>query len=254
MKKIVLVGGCGEIGTILRLGLNDSYQLVVLDRKACPPLNNQFVQVDVLDYDAFLKAIPSQTDVLINLLSVPVDDGLVDLKTMNLMVDAFFKTTYHILQAAVTLGIKRVIFSSSNHVTDYYEQDIATLQNKKIDIDSYPYSKGLYGTLKLASENIGHAFATSNPDLSVINLRIGTVRIDQQTLLKSNLRAHYTLLSHEDTIDLYRCSIESNVKFGTYYGVSHNDGVIWETKNAQKELGFHPTVNAQDIHKKGENQ
>ena len=250
MKKVVLVGGSGEIGSILRKGLNETYQIIVMDKQKCVPPYDHFIEVDVLDYERFVSLIPPKTDVIINLLSIPVDDGIVSLETMNLMVDVFLKATYHIYYAAVELNIQKVINSSSNHVTDFYEQDGYSQLSRKIQVNDYPYSKGLYGTLKLASENIGHSFSVKYENLSVINLRIGTVRQDQKTILMNNNRAKRTLLSNSDAINLYKCSVESGIKYGTYYGVSNNEGAIWDTGNARKELGFIAVDTTDDLLKK----
>ncbi|WP_338368195.1 hypothetical protein, partial [Enterococcus faecium] len=116
-----------------------------------------------------------------------------------------------------------------------------------------PYSRGLYGVLKLASENIGHILAREEDNnLSIINLRIGSVQPDELKAVREEDRMHRTLLSHTDTVQLFDLALQSTVKYGTYYGVSDNPGKPWSTETAWKELGFVSRENAMDVLKKGE--
>jgi NAD+ dependent glucose-6-phosphate dehydrogenase len=162
------------------------------------------------------------------------------------MTDVYFKASYNILQAAVELGIHKVVFASSNHVTDFYEKDGNSLLGREITIQDYPYSKGLYGILKLASENLGHMFAHQH-QLSVINIRIGSVPKDEREALRKKPRLTKTLLSRPDTVGIFQAAIESGVRFGTYYGVSDNPGKPWSTDLTKSELGFTPVTNTKDL-------
>lgn len=101
--------------------------------------------------------------------------------------------------------------------------------------------------MKLASENIGHAFVVKNKHLSVINLRLGTVRLNQEQHLINNTRFMKTWLSHKDLVNLFKRAIETDVNYGTYYGVSDNEDAIWDITNAINELGYKPIENSNDI-------
>jgi NAD+ dependent glucose-6-phosphate dehydrogenase len=46
---------------------------------------------------------------------------------------------------------------------------------------------------------------------------------------------------------LFKCAIESRVRFGIYYGVSDNPDKPWSIQNATDELGFKPRVNSRDL-------
>lgn len=250
MKKVVLIGGSGDIGGILLKGLQDEFDLYNLDLNISHP-GTKHIQTDVLNYEQLINNIPDHTDVLINLVFTPLKGDLVNVKEMGHMVDVFFKASYHIFQAAVERNIPKVIFTSSNHVTDYYESGGNSALGREITIHDYPVSKGLYGVLKLASENIGFAFHHTY-NLSVINLRIGSIKQNEQKEIHQNFsRLKKTWLTETDTINLYKESIESDVAYGTYYGVSDNPGKPWNTENAKIELGFVSRENTVDItHKK----
>lgn len=155
------------------------------------------------------------------------------------------------MHAAITLGIPKIVYASSNHITDYYEKDGFSTLGREVTTEDYPYSNGLYGVLKLASENIGHILShqTEN-NLSLINLRIGSVHPNEMEAVKEDDRLHRTLLTHEDTVQLFDLALESTVRYGTYYGVSDNPQKPWSTDNAIEQLGFISRSNALDVLKK----
>jgi NAD+ dependent glucose-6-phosphate dehydrogenase len=250
MKKIVLIGGSGTIGGILREGFVSEFEVVNLDLDVDERNQNDH-KVDATIYDELVRSIPSDTDVLVNLLSKPQTDNLVDVAEMDKLVDVFLKASYHIFQAAIELGIPKVVVASSNHVTDYYEEDGDSTLGREITVNDYPYSVGLYGTLKLAIENVGFAFHNKH-NLSVINLRIGSVKQNEETGIYEDLdRLKHTWLSEIDTVNLFRRAINTDVKFGTYYGVSDNQGKPWDNDKTKRELGFESVWNAEDVIEKG---
>lgn len=246
-KKVAILGGAGTIGTILQQGLGDKYEIVILDQQP-PKQSENFIHVDATDYDMLLRSIPENTDALIHLLTVKTDNDLKDVDEFRKMTNIHFTASFYALHAAIQLGIPKVVYASSNHTTDYYEQKGYSSLGREINITDYPYSRGLYGVLKLASENIGHILAReTDNNLSVINLRIGSVQPDEQRAVEEEDRLRRTLLSHQDTVQLFDLALQSTVKYGTYYGVSDNPEKPWSTENAWKELGFISEKNALDV-------
>ncbi|WP_172370070.1 NAD-dependent epimerase/dehydratase family protein [Sporosarcina jiandibaonis] len=250
MKKIVLIGGSGTIGSILREGFASEFEVVNLDLEVDGENQNDR-KVDATDYDELVRNIPRDADVIINLLSKPQTDDLVDVAEMDKLVDVFLKASYHIFQAAIDHGIPKVVVASSNHVTDYYEEDGDSTLGREITVNDYPYSVGLYGTLKLAIENVGFAFHNKH-NLSVINLRIGSVKQNEETEIYQDLdRLQHTWLSEIDTVNLFRQAINTDVRFGTYYGVSDNEGKPWDNNKTKRELGFESVWTAEDVIEEG---
>jgi NAD+ dependent glucose-6-phosphate dehydrogenase len=251
-KKVTIIGGAGTIGSILSKGLRDKYNLTIID-KNIPNHDENFIQVDATNPQLLLESIPKDSDCLINLLTIKTDNDLKNVDEFHKMTEIHFMSSFYILHAAITLGIPKVVYASSNHTTDYYESNGKSKLGREINTSDYPYSRGLYGVLKLASENIGHIIAREKSNnLSIINLRIGSVQPDEYQAVKEEDRLHHTLLSHEDTIQLFDLAIQSNVKYGTYYGVSDNPEKPWSTENVWKELGFVSKVNSMDVLDKGE--
>lgn len=245
-KKIAIIGGTGLIGSILEEGLNTKYEIIILDKKVDNHQNH--IEVDATNFEELLSKIPANCDALINLLNVNTKDDFNDISQFRKKTEIHFLASFYIFRAAIELGIPKVVYASSNHVTDFYEEEGNSVLGREITVDDYPYSRSLYGTLKLASENIGHILAYEEANnLSVINLRIGSVRRDEVKDLQTIPRANKTLLSHEDVIQLFDLAIQSSIKFGTYYGVSNNKDKPWSTDNATRELGFVSTMNSEDV-------
>ncbi|MEC1263095.1 NAD(P)-dependent oxidoreductase [Bacillus swezeyi] len=250
MKKVMIIGGNGTVGRVLANGLSDDgYELTIMDlKKPDRALPARFVQGDATDYETIVRSIPAHTDVLINLLAVKPSGDLLDRNEFEKMTDIFFKATYTILRAAAELGVPKVIFASSNHVTDVYEKDGVSLLDRQIKTDDYPQSKSLYGLLKLASENLGYLFSHhSGVPISVINLRIGTAAENEKEALHVKPRTTKTLLSHIDLIGIFKAAIESGKIYGTYYAVSDNPERPWSIASAIKELGYKPKINTSDL-------
>ena len=249
-KKITIIGGAGTIGSILYQGLRSKYKVVILDRKA-PEQSDDFVEVDATDYESLLHSIPKDSDALINLLTIKSNNELQDVREFQHMTKLHFMASFYVLHAAISLGIPKVVYASSNHTTDYYEKDGFSTLGREITTEDYPYSNGLYGVLKLASENIGHILShQSENNLSLINLRIGSVHPDESQAVKGNDRLHRTLLTHEDTVQLFELALESTVRYGTYYGVSDNPQKPWSTVKAYEQLGFISKSTALEVLKK----
>jgi NAD+ dependent glucose-6-phosphate dehydrogenase len=249
-KNILLLGGLGTIGKILTRGLSSNkYNLIISDKYENRNKLKNYLKIDVTHYDELIKKIPKNIDVIINLIALPDKDEIVNNKTMNDMVNLYIKGVYNVFLAAMNLRVNKVIYASSNHVTDYNEKDGKSLLGRKIKTTDYPHSKSLYGCLKLCGESIGFAFHV-NCNLSVICLRIGTVRSQEYPELLKNERYNRTILSKYDTIELFDKSISSDIEFGIYYGVSDNPNRPWSIKNAIDELGYMPMYNSLDILRK----
>lgn len=245
-KHIILIGGSGIIGTTLAEELETRYRITVMDITKPPAARCAFIQVDATDYDQLLSKLPEGADAVINLLKINAKD---EMEHLDRMIEVYLKATIHLLNAAVERNIPKVVFASSNHVTDAYEIEGRSTFGRPIHTQDYPYSMSLYGILKLASENAGYMISAKK-GLSVINIRIGSVPQDELQAVEHNKRIRHTLLTRADVAALFQAAIEADVQFGTYYGVSDNPGKPWDTDNTQNELGFVSLSNSEDIAKR----
>ncbi|MCM2676290.1 NAD-dependent epimerase/dehydratase family protein [Alkalicoccobacillus plakortidis] len=248
MKTIILVGGAGTIGQVLAKHLATEYNVRILDQKN-PNLkhsNIEYVETDALNKEDLLNKIPPNATALLNLLNTNTRNSLEE-EQFEHMTNIFFRSSFYVLQAAAEKKIPKVVFASSNHVTDFYEEEGHSLLGREITTEDIPKSKGLYGVLKFASEQLGFLFS-EHKQLSVINLRIGTFpkETPKEAIFKHS-RVQHTLLTEQDLVQLFRLALKSNRKYGTYYAVSDNEGKPWSTQIATDDLHYRSLFNAQDV-------
>ncbi|MEJ2010053.1 MAG: NAD(P)-dependent oxidoreductase [Acidobacteriota bacterium] len=248
-KKIVLIGGLGTIGRILEKGLEDTYEVLVLDIAepvGIPEAN--YTKADVTQLDQLLKVIPDDAHALINLSGLPKIPSLADPEAARHSIDVYVVGSYNVLLAATIKGIGKVIFASSNHVTGAYEIRGLSLLGRKIRTDDYPLPDSAYGAMKLCGELFGYSF-WKEKNISVICLRIGTVVRDELSQLRSDERSHRTILSKRDTVNIFKSAIETEIKYGVYYAVSDNPDNPWDITDTMDKLGFHPEQNSVALQK-----
>ncbi|PRS31389.1 NAD-dependent epimerase/dehydratase family protein [Bacillus pumilus] len=243
MKKITIIGGCGVIGRILTKTLSSEYEITIIDQASCV---KGVIIADATNEQELYETIPRDTDVIIHLLNMEMTHDVMNHEEFEKMNDIFWRSSYSMFRSATSLGIRKVIFASSNHVTDLYEKDGRSLLGRHITTNDVPATKNVYGILKFASEQLGRLFHDQT-GMSVINLRIGTVVTDEMEALHEKERTKRTLLSHEDLAGMIKAAIETAVPFGTYYAVSENEEKPWSTENTKQELGYRPDANTTEI-------
>ncbi|MCM2990886.1 NAD(P)-dependent oxidoreductase [Bacillus safensis] len=243
MKKITIIGGCGVIGRLLTKALSTEYSVTIIDLTSCV---EGVILADAANEQNVYEAIPRDTDVILHLLNMDMTHDVMDHEEFAKMTDIFWRSTYYMFRSAARIGIRKVIFASSNHVTDRYEKNGRSKLGRQITTDDVPAAKNVYGILKFASEQLGRLFHDQT-GMSVINLRIGTVVTDEMKALHKKQRIKRTLLSHEDLAGMIKTAIKSDIPFGTYYAVSENEEKPWSTEKTKQELGYEPDVNTTEI-------
>ena len=245
--KILLVGGLGVIGSILTPALSGKHEVLVSDIQSDPPnLKCQYLNIDISEFSQLMDKVPRDIDVIVNLAGLPEQKSLVEEEQTRFMADVHIIGSYNVFLAAARLGIRKVIFASTNHVSGGYEENGHSALGREIEINEYPASDSAYAAMKLCAEQFGRLFST-HFQMSVICLRIGTVLANEYETLLPHHRARRTVLSGIDAVDIFTKAIESSVKYGVYYAVSDNPGKPWSIQGAVRELGYAPTVNSEKI-------
>ena len=145
--------------------------------------------------------------------------------------------------------VPQIIFASSNHVTGLYEGIPPSLHLKPRGTENITSEMpicpdGYYGVSKAFGEALGKYFS-DRFNIRTTCLRIGSVLQDDNPSINKRYRS--TWLSHDDLVMLFEAALNSNVKYGIYYGVSNNKMRFWDLKNAEEELNFFPQDNADDF-------
>lgn len=229
-RRVLITGAAGRIGAVLHQGLKDRYPLRLMYHSHVPAERDgcEVFVGDVVDFGAMVKASQG-VDVVVHMAADP--SGATPFsRTASLNIQG----TYNIFEAARLNGVRRVVFASTNHVTGFYEkEEIYTTPNMPVRPDS------LYGVSKVFGEALARYYH-DRYGMEGICLRIGSF---QPKPLSARMLA--TWLSHRDTVQLVRRGIESEVKFGIYYGISRNTRRTWDISNAEKDLGYAPEDDAE---------
>src|SRR3954465_10134556 len=231
-QKVLVTGGAGRIGTMVRTALQDDYDGRALDLHAIDGVES-FV-ADMTDYKAIRPAFEG-VDIVVDLANNPSGSLSWDLAYANNI-----PSSYNALRAAQEAGAKRYVFTSSNRASEGYEADepyasicrgaYDGLEPGKLPLvtTSMPVRpSGPYGIGKCLGEAAARYFSDYH-GLSCICLRLGTVHGSDRPRAT---RQFATLLSPNDLKELYRCAVAApaDLRFATFYGVSNNDWRFWDT-------------------------
>ena len=103
-----------------------------------------------------------------------------------------------------------------------------------------------YGASKAFGEDLGRYYV-DRFGLEVICLRIGSFQAEDFIRNRPSDRFLSTWLSHRDCVQLVRRSIEVELDFGIFYGISANKRAYWDIQNARDLLGYEPEDNAETL-------
>ena len=247
-KRVLITGAAGLVGSVLRDGLQEEYDLRGVDIRPIEGFDT--LTADTSDIDAVTSAYDG-VDTVIDLASVPDQDSAWDVVYRNNL-----PSTYNALEAARRAGVRRVIFASSNHATGNYEEDepyasivagrydgLEPTTIPRITVDMPIRPDGPYGIGKAFGEAAGRYYSDCF-GLSVICLRIGTLNREGRPLVP---RHFATLLTHGDLVRLARCCVDApdSMRFGIFYGVSNNTWRFWDISNSSSLIGYEPQDNAE---------
>jgi len=241
LPKLLITGCNGLVGKILWNNLADSFELYGLDVSAPEPAENIF-RADISN--------PEQVQAVFN--GIPALTHIVHLAgdaRVEADWDSIFKNniggTKNVYAAARLVGVKRIVFASSNHASGAYEGFPPSLHTQSnpalITTEMSIRPDSFYGVSKAAGEAIARMYYELY-GLESICLRIGSVTRDDDPT--QNLRYQSTWLSHRDLIQLVKKSLLADVKFGIYFGVSNNQKRFWDISNAEAELDYKPEDDA----------
>lgn len=244
MKKVLVTGGAGLVGSVIRQRLADSYDFTSLDRAGTPgDAGGASVIADITDLDALTSAFGGQ-DVVVHLAADRRADGPWDSNLPNNFVG-----TYNVFEAARRAGVRRVIFASSNHATGGYYTvepwkhivagDFAKVPRpyRLVSEDMRIRPDGYYGAAKAFGEAIGSYYADYH-GVSSVHLRIGWVLSRDDPTFSPFALALW--LSHRDLAQIVDLSIRTRQHYAVVYATSDNTWKIFSLAQAQALLGYRP--------------
>lgn len=233
MKKLVLTGAAGRLGSYLREPLTKMCdELVSTDRtgdigKLYP--GERFVQADLTDLDAMLDVI-KDADMVVHFGAIGDEAAWDDILQSNII------GAYNVWEAAHRCGVKRVVYASSVHAVGMHKK------TDTIGLDAPHRPDTYYGLAKCFSEDLASLYWEKRGIESVC-MRIFSCA------QANNARSIGTWLSYDDLIHLVERSIDSPVVgFTVVYGISNNDRAVVDNTKAG-HLGYRPKDNAESFAK-----
>lgn len=221
MKRVLITGAAGSIGTFLRQSLRGKYRLRLCDVAPVTALaeGEEFVAADVTDAEA-LPSLMEDVHGVVHLGGVPREDAWQPILEINIA------GTYNVFEAARCQGVERFIFASSNHAIGFYPraQRIAT------DVTLRPDSR--YGVSKAFGEALGSLYADKY-GMRVMSIRIGNVSEEPVDRRRLSIWVSPRDLSQLIEIGLEHPDMHNEI----VYGVSDNARSWWDNSNAER-LGY----------------
>lgn len=231
MKKIVLTGAAGRLGSYLREPLSQLCdELVSSDIADAPGAmyeGETYVKADLANLTE-MTALLNGADMVVHFGAIG-DEAPFDQILQSNIVGA-----YNVWEAAYKNNVKRVVYASSIHAVGMYEKTnfIGT------DVPHRPDT--FYGLAKCFAEDLGSLYWDKR-GLESVCLRI--LSCAQVT----NARALGSWLSYDDLIHLVQQAINTPVTgFSVIYGVSANSRAPVDNSNASF-LGYRPQDNAEQF-------
>ncbi|ABG31664.1 NAD(P)-dependent oxidoreductase [Roseobacter denitrificans] len=229
MKKLVLTGAAGRLGSYLREPLT--------------ALCDTLVSTDIVDDigtlyagETYVKADLAQMDQIAPVLEgadmVVHFGAIVDEKPFEELLGPNFVGSYNIWEAGYKAGVKRIVYASSIHAVGMH------LKSDFIGIDAEHRPDTFYGLAKCFTEDLGRMYWDKR-GLESVHLRI------LSCAQVNNTRALGSWLSYPDLIQLVTRAIDTpSVGFSIIYGVSNNDRAPVDNAKASF-LGYRPIDNAE---------
>jgi uronate dehydrogenase len=231
MKKLVLTGAAGRLGSYLREPLSKMADTLVStdiaeDIGTLYP-NETYLQADLAKFDEVFAATEG-AEMIVHFGAIADEAPFEDMLGPN------FVGSYNIWESAYRHGARRVIYASSIHAVGMHpKQDM-------IGTDARHRPDTFYGLAKCFTEDLGSLYWDKR-GLESVHLRI------LSAAQVNNPRALGSWLSYDDLIHLVTRAIDTpTVGFGIIYGVSNNDRAPVDNRLAS-HFGYRPKDNAEQF-------
>jgi uronate dehydrogenase len=231
MKKLVLTGAAGRLGSYLREPLSMmAEELVSTDiAEGVGTLypGERYVQADLADPNAMSEVIEG-ADMVVHFGAIGDEASFEQILGPNIV------GAYNVWEAAHRHGVRRVVYASSIHAVGMYPRQ------ERIGTDVPHRPDTFYGLAKCFAEDLARMYWEKR-GVEAVCLRI--LSCAQVT----GARALGTWLSYGDLIQLVARAIDTpTTGFTVVYGVSDNDRCPVDN-SAARYLGYAPKDNAEQF-------
>jgi len=176
VTRVIVTGGSGKLGRAVLTDLvAHGHRVLNLDQVLPRDPIAPTVRVDLRDFGEVIAALSGVDehrgpfDAVVHLAAIPAPGLFANARTFANNVPA----TYHVFEAARVLGIKNVVFASSETVLGLpFDKPPPYVP---VDEDYYPRPETAYSLGKLVDETIAQQFARWDPALKIVALRFSNV-------------------------------------------------------------------------------
>ncbi len=231
MKRIVLTGAAGRLGSYLREPLSkmaDSFVSSDLaDDIGRLYEKETYRRADLANYDE-IHALLDGADMVVHFGAIGDEAPFETILGPNIV------GAYNIWEAAFRNGVRRVVYASSIHAVGMHPK------NDFIGTDAPHRPDTYYGLAKCFAEDLASLYWDKRGVEAVCMRILSCAQV-------TNARAVGSWLSYDDLIHLVQCAITTPVTgFSIVYGVSNNDRAPVDNAKASF-LGYRPKDNAEQF-------
>ena len=228
-KRVLITGAAGLVGGQLREFWGDRFELRLSDIKPVANLaaHEEFVEVDITDYGAFLAACEG-VDTVVHLAA----DRSPNAEFYKTLLDLNVIGCYNGFEAARVAGCDRIVFASSVNAILGYRYQQRAFPNSPV------YPLNVYGATKCFGEALGRVYAHQH-GLSCIMVRLSSPRFDQGGDWDSAVPN--ATISPRDNAQLFRRCVEvEDVDFVIVHGSSLHKNEWMDLEETSRVLGYIP--------------
>ncbi|WP_169581972.1 MULTISPECIES: NAD(P)-dependent oxidoreductase [Microbacterium] len=176
--RIALTGSSGKLGTVVARELREAgYDVIGMD--VVGTRGPSFVEVDLTDYGQVIDAFGAVgdrhdgIDAVVHLGAIPAPGIRSDVATFHNNMTA----TFNVFWAAVRLGIRRIVYASSETVQGLPFD--APPPYVPVDEEYAPRPESVYSLVKTLEERLATELVRWHPDLSITALRFSNVMVSE---------------------------------------------------------------------------
>lgn len=259
-RRVLVTGATGYIASILLPALRERYDLTLVDIKKVDRDGRRVEgveTVDILDDPSHrLADLCAGVSTIVHCgFRRPSDPATYAGERVNLDMTA------RIYELAAASDVERIVCTSTNQASRWYEGPYKQRLIDRVDPFDYPRPDTFYGWAKVAYESLGFLYASGSVSRPVPNVQIRIVcpRPIKASDFKDRPLADYLrdiagFVSDRDLQQLYVRSIEAEsieddygVPFQIFYGVSDNARTFWSISNARRVIGYQPLDDSEAI-------
>jgi len=237
--NILIVGGAGLVGSIIRPAFEARYSCFYFDRKPVEGAGERSFVGDINDDAALDRAMEPGIDAVVNLamgLGPPTPQFPKNVLDVDAAFDVNVKGVFRMMQAAMGAGVRRFVYASTLSVYEEWTYK----KTKPFDESTAPDATHAYGMSKQLGELMLHAAHQLHHDAGIVALRLMAPSNQETFTPVGYVRgATWQLMGPNDTQRLFVAALERTARPGLVIVQATGDvhGEQFSNARATAELG-----------------